>query len=140
MLSFNVFFISKTYAADPKIVGKLNSAFESIEEWLLKLVKLENPANLYQSGKITSARLELARYYRDGIYFPKDVYQSYLWYIIFNESKGDMSIMIQQEAMDELKKIENELTENQIESRELAAEKLLGRKLKNIKNLYQINH
>lgn len=38
MLSFNVFFISKTYAADPKIVSKLNSAFESIEEWLLKLV------------------------------------------------------------------------------------------------------
>lgn len=37
MLSFNVFFISKTYAADRKIVGKLNSAFESIEEWLLKL-------------------------------------------------------------------------------------------------------
>ena len=37
MLSFNVFFISKTYAADPKIVSKLNSAFESIEEWLLKL-------------------------------------------------------------------------------------------------------
>ena len=48
--------------------------------------------------------------------------------------------MIQQEAIDELKKIENELTKNQIESRELAAEKLLGRKLKNIKNLYQINH
>ena len=110
------------------------------KEWLLKLVKLENPANLYQSGKITSARLELARYYRDGTYFPKDMYQSYLWYIIFNESKGDMSIMIQQEAIDELKKIENELTKNQIESRELAAEKLLGRKLKNIKNLYQINH
>ena len=37
LLSFNVFFISKTYAADPKIVSKLNSAFESIEEWLLKL-------------------------------------------------------------------------------------------------------
>ena len=37
MLSFNVFFISKTYAADPKNVSKLNSAFESIEEWLLKL-------------------------------------------------------------------------------------------------------
>ena len=37
MISFNVFFISKTYAADPKIVSKINSAFESIEEWLLKL-------------------------------------------------------------------------------------------------------
>ena len=37
MISFNVFFISKTYAPDPKIVSKLNSAFESIEEWLLKL-------------------------------------------------------------------------------------------------------
>ena len=28
---------STTYAAEPKIVNKLNSAFENIEEWLIKL-------------------------------------------------------------------------------------------------------
>jgi len=37
LILFNLFFISESYAADPKIVNKLNSAFESIEEWLLKL-------------------------------------------------------------------------------------------------------
>ncbi len=34
---FNLFFISTSYSAEPKIVNKLNSAFESIESWLLKL-------------------------------------------------------------------------------------------------------
>lgn len=34
---FNLFFITPSYAAEPKIVSKLNSAFESIEDWLLKL-------------------------------------------------------------------------------------------------------
>lgn len=37
LLFFNLFFISNVYAADPKIVSTLNSAFESIEKWLLKL-------------------------------------------------------------------------------------------------------
>lgn len=30
-------FSSNSFAADPQIIGKLNSAFESIESWLLKL-------------------------------------------------------------------------------------------------------
>lgn len=34
---FNLLFISTSYSAEPKIVNKLNSAFESIESWLLKL-------------------------------------------------------------------------------------------------------
>ena len=37
IIFFNIIFISPSYAADPKIVNKLNSAFESIQEWLLKL-------------------------------------------------------------------------------------------------------
>lgn len=36
-LLFSLFFVSTSYAAEPKIVNKLNSAFESIEDWLLKL-------------------------------------------------------------------------------------------------------
>lgn len=37
ILFFNLFTFSNSYAADPKIVNTLNSAFESIEKWLLKL-------------------------------------------------------------------------------------------------------
>lgn len=33
ILSFN----SATFAAEPKIVGKINSAFEEIEKWILKI-------------------------------------------------------------------------------------------------------
>ena len=36
-LLFSLFFVSTSYAAEPKIVNKLNSAFEYIEDWLLKL-------------------------------------------------------------------------------------------------------
>ena len=35
---FSLFIFSSTsFAADPQIIGKLNSAFENIEGWLLKL-------------------------------------------------------------------------------------------------------
>lgn len=38
-LTFLLIFIfnSFSYAADPKIVGKINSAFESIESWIIKI-------------------------------------------------------------------------------------------------------
>ena len=32
LILFNLLFITPSYAAEPKIVSKLNSAFESIEE------------------------------------------------------------------------------------------------------------
>lgn len=34
---FIIFYSNNSFAADPQIIGKLNSAFESIEGWLLKL-------------------------------------------------------------------------------------------------------
>lgn len=37
ILSFSFFYTTTTYAADPKLVSKLNSAFEDIEDWLIKL-------------------------------------------------------------------------------------------------------
>lgn len=40
LLSFILFFIFNTYCfalGEPKIVSKINSAFESIESWILKL-------------------------------------------------------------------------------------------------------
>lgn len=106
-------------------------------EWLIKLCKLENPENLTQSGFITSSRLELAENYRNGKNLPKDLYQSYLWYLIYNESKVDFSILKQQEGINQIQELEKSLRKEQIKSSRQDAEKLLGRPLKNFNELYK---
>ena len=107
------------------------------KEWIIKLAKLQNPENLALSGNITSARLELAHFYKNGEYFEKDNYQSYLWYLIYNEFKVDFSILKQEEVIKEIKELEKSLSKQQIESAPNDAEKLLGRKLDNLNELYK---
>lgn len=107
------------------------------KEWIIKLAKLPNPENLAQSGYITSSRLELANFYKKGEYFDKDIYQSYLWYLIYNEYKVDFSILKQEEVIKEIKELEKSLTKAQIEKAPKDAENILGRKLKNIGELYK---
>jgi len=107
------------------------------KEWILRLAKLENPENLAQSGYITSSRLELAHFYKNGEYFEKDLYQSYLWYLIYNEFKVDFSISKQQEVIEEIKGLEKLLDKSQIQKAPIDAEKLLGRRLKNLSELYK---
>lgn len=105
--------------------------------WLIRLAKLPNPENLVQSGYITSARLQLAHFYRDGKYFTKDLYKSYLWYLIYNESKVDFSILQQNKATEEIEELEKHLDKKEIKSAPIDAEKLLGRKLTKIADLHQ---
>jgi hypothetical protein len=107
------------------------------KEWLIKLAKLPNPENLALSGNITSARLELANFYKIGKYFEKDNYQSYLWYLIYNESKIDFSILKQDEAITDIKELEKSLSKEQIEKAPKDAQILLGRKLDKISELYK---
>ena len=107
------------------------------KEWIMRLAKLKNPENLAQSGYITSSRLELAHFYKNGEYFSKDFYQSYLWYLIYNEYKVDFSIIKQQEAIEEIKGLEKLLEKSQIKKAPSDAEKLLGRELKNLLELYK---
>ncbi|SMG13095.1 Sel1 repeat-containing protein [Sphingobacterium psychroaquaticum] len=107
------------------------------KEWIIKLAKLQNPENLSQSGNITSARWEIANFYKKGEYFEKDIYQSYLWYLIYNEYKVDFSILKQEEVIKEIKELEKSLTKSQIEKAPKDAENLLGRKLNNIGELYK---
>ena len=107
------------------------------KEWIMRLAKLKNPENLAQSGYITSSRLELAHFYKNGEYFAKDFYQSYLWYLIYNEYKVDFSIIKQQEAIEEIKGLEKLLEKSQIQKAPSDAEKLLGRELKNLLELYK---
>lgn len=107
------------------------------KEWIIKLAKLPNPVNLELSGNITSARLELASFYKNGEYFEKDDYQSYLWYLIYNEYKVDFSILKQEEVIKEIKELEKSLSKEQIVKAPDDAEELLGRKLNNISALYK---
>ena len=111
-----------------------NSKFK---EWIVRLAKLPNPENLSLSGNITSARLEIAHFYKNGENFEKDNYQSYLWYLIYNESKVDFSILKQEEVIKEIKAIEKTLTKEQINNAQKDAEKIIGRKLNNINELYK---
>lgn len=111
-----------------------NSKFK---EWIIRLATLPNPENLALSGNITSARLEIANFYKKGEHFEQDNYQSYLWHLIYNESKVDFSILKQEEVIKQIKEIEKTLTKNQINNAPKDAEKILGRKLVNIGELYK---
>ena len=107
------------------------------KEWIVRLAKLPNPENLALSGNITSARLEIAKFYKTGKYFEQDNYRSYQWYLIYNESKVDFSILKQEEAIKEIKELEEYLSKQQKENASKEAERLLGRKLNKLKELYK---
>lgn len=107
------------------------------KEWIVRLAKLPNPENLALSGNITSARLEIANFYKKGEHFEQDYYTSYLWYLIYNESKVDLSILKQEEVITEIKEIETKLSKQQIKNAPIDAEKIFGQKLNNINELYK---
>ena len=110
---------------------------DSMLIWATKLALLENPENLQLSGKITSARANLAMMYRDGEVVKQDNLKSYTWYLIYNESKRDFSILVQQQNIDFIKELEIKLTVVDRDKAKSDAETLLNRKLANLANLYQ---
>lgn len=110
---------------------------EEFKIWTVKLAKLQNSDNLIQSANITSARLQLAQFYREGLHFEKDLYQSYLWYLIYNEFKKDFSFLQQDQIIKEIKDLEKNLSNDQIKNSKNDAANLLGRILNNSGELYK---
>ena len=110
---------------------------DSAAIWIVRLASLPDIDNLQQSGIITGARKALAIKYRDGDYYPKDNIRSYMWFLIYNESKRDFSILEQQSNIDAIKELEKSLTTANKEKAVLEAELQIGRELKNTKNLYK---
>lgn len=106
------------------------------KEWIVQLAMLPNPENIALSVNITSARLEIAHFYKNGLYFDQDNYLSYLWYLIYNEGKRDLSIFQQEEVIEQIKAVEKSLTAAQLESAPKEAEALLGRQLLRINERY----
>lgn len=103
-------------------------------EWAIKLGTLKNPLNLYKSGRITSARLNLAYMYRDGIETKSDIFKSYVWFLIYNEYKKDFGYLQQESVIEEIKKVEREISN--LDKAKKEAERILKRPLKNLSKLY----
>ncbi|PQJ09641.1 hypothetical protein CJD36_017035 [Flavipsychrobacter stenotrophus] len=109
---------------------------DSMMVWAIRLASLPDVEDLQQSGNITSARLNLATMYLNGSEVKKDLHKSYLWLLIYNESKRDFSFVDQQKAIDMIKSVEKDLTEKDKKNATTAAEKQIGHPLKNLSHLY----
>lgn len=107
-------------------------------DWAFKLAKLPNPKNLYQSGKITSSRLQIANMYTNGNKLEKDNYKAYIWYLIYNENKRDIGVLQQEQIIERIKALEEKLSENQLQQAKNDAEALINRPLNNVRNLYHV--
>ena len=110
---------------------------DSMLAWATRLALLDNPENLQLSGQITSAKANLATMYRNGNNVQKDLLKSYMWFLLYNESKRDFSILVQQENIESIKAIEKQLTQKDIDKATIEAERLIKRKLTNLANLYK---
>jgi len=110
---------------------------DKVIEWAIILAKQENPEDLSKSGKITSARLNLAFMYRDGQEIKKDLVESYKWFLLYNEGKRDFSFFQQQNVVGQIRELEKQLTKKDKEKAKELAEKTIGRQLKNMDNLYK---
>ncbi len=106
-------------------------------KWAVRLGKLQNPEDLDNSGYVTATRWNLARMYISGMFIDRDIFLGYVWYLIFNESKSDFPYEDQETAINEIFELEAQLTSEQKLEGVEAAETLLGRPLKNIKNLHK---
>jgi TPR repeat protein len=85
----------------------------------------------------SSARANLATIYSSGQYVSKDLVKSYTWYLIYNESKRDFSVLEQQKNIEAIQALEKQLSQADRDKAKLEAEKMLGGNLKNIANLYK---
>jgi len=114
-----------------------NKNLDSMLVWAIRLGSLPDVENLQLSGQITSARANLATMYRDGQNVTKDLAKSYMWFLIYNESKRDFSILVQQKNIDAIKELEKSLSQSDRDKAKQNAEKQLGRRLNNLDNLYK---
>lgn len=110
---------------------------DSMLVWATRIALLETPENLNISGQITSARANLATMYRDGQNVQKDLTKSYMWFLIYNESKRDFSVLVQQKNIEAIQVLEKQLSQADKDKAMIEAEKLLGKKLTNLPNLYK---
>lgn len=109
-------------------------------EWALRLAKQDNPDDYKQSIHITEARLSLANWYKDGQYLEEDFFKSYIWFLLYNESKKDLSYFKQRNIIKEIQSLENTLDSGELLQARVEAEKILGRPLRKADRLFDAEY
>ena len=105
-------------------------------EWTIEMGKQENPDDYKLSGYVTEARLNLAYWYRDGEHVEEDYFKSYIWFLLYNESKKDYSYFKQRNIIKEIRSIENTLDNGEKLQARVEAEAILGRSLRKADQLF----
>lgn len=109
---------------------------EKMLYWAKTLAKQKNPQDLSKSGRITSARYNLALIYLKGEETLKsDLVESYKWFLITNESKRDFSVLVQQQIIQQVRELQAKLSKKEQDEAKRRAEEFLGRALSNFANL-----
>ena len=110
---------------------------DKMVEWTIRLGKQDNPENYKLSSYITDARLNLANWYRNGEYVEEDYFQSYVWFLLFNESKKDLSYFKQRNIIKQIQGMEKVLDPGELLQAKVEAEEMLGRPLRNVDRLHE---
>jgi TPR repeat protein len=114
-----------------------HQSVDSMMFWAARLALLDIAEDLQSSGKVTSTRVNLAGIYEEGKLVPKDLTKSYMWFLIYNESKADFSVSVQQQNIEKLQIVERSLSTKEKEAAMADAEKILHRRLTNLGNLHK---
>ncbi len=131
---------------DPECISNLVGCFsngvgtemnsDSVYVWTVRAASLPDVENLQMSGIITNARISLAVKFKTGSYLPKDNEKAYMWYLIYNESKRDFSILDQLSNIEKIKELEKEISPSDKNNAKRDAENQINRPLKNLDKLY----
>jgi hypothetical protein len=102
---------------------------DSAAVWVLKIASVthdsDDDVKPATGAMITTARKTLAMLYRDGEYYPKDKIKSYMWFLIYNETRDDVSDLEQKNAIDAIKELEKKLSaEDKRKAKEMAEKQL----------------
>lgn len=113
---------------------------DKMVEWTILLGKQENPEDYKGSTYVTDARLNLANWYLNGEHVKEDYFKSYMWFLLFNESKKDLSYFRQRKIIKQIKGMEKVLDPGEILQAKVEAEVLLGRPLRNVDRLFDAEY
>ena len=105
--------------------------------WATRLGTREYPASLRVRQWVLSARLELVRFFSQASYgITPDPLQAYMWALIANENKVDLSIARQQQLIADVQALEDQLDPEDLSRGRREAEDTLGRPLQNLEKLH----
>jgi hypothetical protein len=86
--------------------------------------------------RVIAIKNSLGLLYFEGREVPKDYYKSYVWFLVYNESKKNYAAIIQEKNIERIKYVIKKLNKRQLRESIIDAEKANETALKNLDKLY----